>query len=62
VQRRFWRSFAFEALALEALLAALWLLSATPLIAPFADRAQWKRAFPSGQSLQVNDWGWRLKS
>ncbi|MGV1684369.1 hypothetical protein [Sphingopyxis sp. NJF-3] len=45
-RRRFWRSFAFEALAVTALLAALWLLSATPLLAPFAGPAQWGVASP----------------
>jgi hypothetical protein len=36
---RFWRSFAFEALALGALFAALWLLSSVPVLAPLAGAA-----------------------
>ncbi|HEY0595032.1 hypothetical protein [Sphingopyxis sp.] len=35
-RRRFWRSFAFEALAIGALLAALLLLSSAPMLAPLA--------------------------
>lgn len=45
-RRRFWRSFAFEALAVAALLAALWLLSSTPLLAPLAGTAHWGLAPP----------------
>jgi hypothetical protein len=45
-ERRFWKSFAFEALAIAALLAALWLLSSTTLLAPFAGPAQWGLAPP----------------
>jgi hypothetical protein len=45
-RRRFWRSFVLEALAVAALLAALWLLSATPLLARFAGSAQWGVASP----------------
>lgn len=45
-RQRFWRSFAFEALAIAALLAALWLLSATPLLAPLAGPARWGLAPP----------------
>lgn len=43
---RFWRSFAFEALGIGALLAALWLLSSLPLLAPFAGSGQWGLAPP----------------
>lgn len=43
---RFWTSFAFEALAVVALLAGLWLLSGTPLLAPLAGPAQWGFAPP----------------
>jgi hypothetical protein len=43
---RFWRSFTFEALAVGALLAALWLLSSTPLLAPLAGAAHWGLAPP----------------
>ena len=43
---RFWRSFAFEALAVMALLAAFWLLSGTALLAPLAGPAQWGLAPP----------------
>ncbi len=43
---RFWTSFAFEALAVIALLAGLWLLSGTPLLAPLAGPAQWGLAPP----------------
>lgn len=35
---RFWRSFAVEALAIAALLAALWLWSEMALLAPLAER------------------------
>lgn len=45
-ERRFWRSFAFEALAIGALLAALWLLSSSSLLAPLAGPAQWGLAPP----------------
>ena len=44
--RRFWRSFAFEALAIGALLAALWLLSSSDLLAPLAGSAHWGLAPP----------------
>ena len=43
---RFWRSFAFEALAVGALLAALWLLSTAPMLAPLAGSAHWGLAPP----------------
>lgn len=43
---RFWRSFAFEALAVGALLAALWLLSSAPLLAPLAGPTHWGLAPP----------------
>jgi hypothetical protein len=43
---RFWRSFGFEALAVGALLAALWLLSSSPLLAPLAGPGQWGLAPP----------------
>lgn len=43
---RFWGSFAFEALAVAALLAALWLLSSAPLPAPVAAPGDWKLAPP----------------
>lgn len=43
---RFWRSFAFEALAVGALFAALWLLSSAPLLAPLAGAAHWGFAPP----------------
>lgn len=43
---RFWRSFGVEALAIASLLAALWLLSGTTLIAPIAERGQWGLAPP----------------
>ncbi|MBO9697957.1 MAG: hypothetical protein J7499_17325 [Sphingopyxis sp.] len=43
---RFWRSFAFEALAVGALLAALWLLSTAPMLAPLAGPAHWGLAPP----------------
>lgn len=44
--RRFRKSFAFEALAIGALLAALWLLSSSDLLAPFAGPAHWGLAPP----------------
>ena len=43
---RFWRSFAFEALAIAALLAALWLLSSAPIFAPLVGPAHWGLASP----------------
>lgn len=43
---RFWRSFGIEALAIGALLAALWLLSGTALLAPLAGPAHWGLAPP----------------
>jgi hypothetical protein len=43
---RFWKSFGLEALAIGALLAALWLLSGTALLAPFAGPGQWGLAPP----------------
>jgi hypothetical protein len=43
---RFWRSFGFEALAVGALLAALWLLSSVPLPAPLAGATHWGLASP----------------
>lgn len=43
---RFWRSFAFEALAIAALLAALWLLSSAPLPAPLSGATHWGLASP----------------
>ena len=45
-ERRFWKSFAFEALAIGALLAGLWLLSSAALLAPLAGPAQWGLAPP----------------
>lgn len=45
-RKRFWRSFAFEALAVGALLAALWLLSSAPLLAPLAGAGHWGLAPP----------------
>ena len=45
-RRRFWRSFAFEALAVTALLAALWLLSSAPSLAPLAGSTHWGLAPP----------------
>jgi hypothetical protein len=45
-RRRFWRSFAFEALAVAALLAALWLLSSAPSLAPLGGAAHWGLAPP----------------
>ena len=43
---RFLRSFGFEALAIGALLAALWLLSSAPLLAPLAGATHWGLAPP----------------
>jgi hypothetical protein len=43
---RFWRSFAFEVLGVGALLAALWLLSSSPLLAPLARPGHWGLAPP----------------
>ena len=43
---RFRRSFVFEALGVGALLAALWLLSSAPLLAPLAGPGQWGLAPP----------------
>lgn len=43
---RFWRSFTFEALAIGALLAALWLLSSAPIFAPLASSTHWGLASP----------------
>jgi hypothetical protein len=43
---RFWRSFAFEAFGIGALLAALWLLSSAPLLAPLAGPGHWGLAPP----------------
>ena len=43
---RFWTSFLFEALAVAALFAALWLLSGTSLLAPLAGPGQWGLAPP----------------
>ena len=45
-ERRFWRGFAVEALAIGALLAALWLLSSSDLLAPLAGPAHWGLAPP----------------
>ena len=45
-RQRFWRSFAFEALAVGALLAALWLMSSAPLLAPLAGAGHWGLAPP----------------
>lgn len=45
-RRRFWRSFAFEALAVGALLAALWLLSSAPMLASLAGNSHWGLAPP----------------
>ena len=43
---RFWRSFGIEALTVAALLAALWLLSSAPLLAPLAGSTHWGLAPP----------------
>lgn len=43
---RFWASFAYEAAAVVALLAALWLLSRTSLLAPLAGPGHWGLAPP----------------
>lgn len=43
---RFWTSFAFEALTIAALLAALWLFSTMPMFAPLAGSAHWGLAPP----------------
>lgn len=45
-RRGFWRSFAVDAAAIGALLAALWLLSSTALLAPLAGPARWGLAPP----------------
>jgi len=45
-RRRFWRSFAFEVLAIGALLAALWLLSSAPSLSPLAGATHWGLAPP----------------
>ena len=45
-RQRFWRSFAFEALGVGALLAGLWLLSSAPLLAPLAGSGHWGLAPP----------------
>ncbi|UKK83410.1 hypothetical protein L7H23_12645 [Sphingopyxis sp. BSN-002] len=45
-ERRFWKSFAFETLAIGALLAALWMLSSSDLLAPLAGSTQWGLAPP----------------
>ncbi len=45
-RQRFWRSFAFEVLAVGALLAALWLMSSAPLLAPLAGAGHWGLAPP----------------
>lgn len=45
-RRRFWRSFAVEALAIAALLVALWLLSSMPLLAPLTGSSYWSIASP----------------
>jgi len=45
-RQRFWRSFVFEALGVAALLAALWLLSSAPLLAPLAGATHWGLAPP----------------
>lgn len=45
-ESRFWQSFALEALAIGALLAALWLLSSSELFAPLAGPAHWGLAPP----------------
>jgi hypothetical protein len=45
-ERRFLGSFVLEAAAVFALLAALWLLSSSALLAPFAGPAQWGLAPP----------------
>jgi fatty acid desaturase len=43
---RFWRSFGFEALAVGALLAALWLLSSASIFASLAASTHWGLAPP----------------
>ena len=45
-RRRFWRSFAFEAAAIAALLAALWLLSSAPTFAALGASTHWGLASP----------------
>lgn len=45
-RRRFWQSFALEAITVAALLVALWILSTTPLFAPLAGKAHWGLAPP----------------
>ena len=45
-ERRFLGSFVLEAAAVAALLAALWLLSSSALLAPLAGPAQWGLAPP----------------
>jgi len=45
-RKRFRRSFLFEALAAAALLAALWLLSSAPTLAPLAGAGHWGLAPP----------------
>ena len=45
-RRRFWRSFAFEVVAVGALLAALWLLSSASWLAPLAGPTHWGLAPP----------------
>lgn len=45
-RRRFWRSFAFETLAIGALLAALWILSSASWLAPLAGATRWGLAPP----------------
>lgn len=45
-RRRFWRSFAFEATAIGALLAAIWLMSSAPMLAPLASGTHWGFAPP----------------
>lgn len=45
-RRRFWRHFLVEALGVVVLLAALWLLSSAPMLAPLAGANQWGLAPP----------------
>lgn len=43
---RFWQSFALESATVAALLAGLWILSTSSLLAPMADHAHWGLAPP----------------
>lgn len=45
-RRRFWQNFGVESLGIAALLAGLWILSSSALLAPFAGPAHWGLASP----------------